>query len=211
MTSTDVHFIWLGGPLPGPHRRELERFRSLNPNLSVRLWDHVPDAMPADLKQVVQDAAPMLCQKADIIRVWLLHAYGGMYFDTDIAWLSSVEPLRQRERFWAARSHQHVSNFALGARPGDPLVTKYLQMIQERAAAGVHHDRACYGPRCIGELVNDGLDVLPQECFDAVTRMPQRLQVWNATDNRRALIERWADCPLNHEVYGLHIGADSRN
>lgn len=157
MTNTDVHFIWLGGSLPAAHARELERFRSLNPNLRIRLWSDIPEAMPGELKQLVYHAAPMLCQKADIIRVWLLHEFGGMYFDTDIAWVSSVEPLRARDRFWAARSHQHVSNFALGTPAGDPLLAEYLRLIRERAATGAYGDRACYR-QCLGMALLNSFD-----------------------------------------------------
>lgn len=220
MNNNLVHFVWLGGDLPDAHAAELKRFISLNPNLHVRLWDAVPDGMPRDLADVVHHAAPMLCQKADVIRVWLLAEYGGMYFDTDIAWMASVEPLRKRSGLWATRTHQDISNFAMGlssgyglsgAGGGRSLLEAYRQLILEKADRRAYHDRACYGPRCLAELASQGLEVLPRACFDAVSSHRRRLAIWNAQpEERRIMVERWADIPLGDNLIGIHAGLDSR-
>lgn len=211
LNNDNAHFVWLGGDLPPEHAAELARFMVLNPNLRVRLWNDIPETMPSDLKDVFYNAAPLFCQKSDIIRVWVLLEYGGMYFDTDIAWISSIEHLRNKPGLWATGTHMDVSGFAMGARPANPLLTAYRQLIVEKAKLGAYRHRQCYGPDCLAELANKGMEVLPRSCFDAVSSHEQRLAIWQARPaDRRAMIEQSMDCPDNQNILGLHAGLDSR-
>lgn len=211
--NDNVHFVWLGGDLPAEHAAEMDRFKALNPNLRIRLWQDVPESMPDDLREVFENAAPLFCQKSDIIRVWVLLELGGMYFDTDVAWINSIEHLRNKLGLWATGTHMDVSGFAMGALPANPLLETYRRRIVEKARQRAYVHRQCYGPDCLAELVNLGMDVLPRPCFDAVSSHSRRLAVWNARPaDRPSMIERWKDCENIHhfKVLGLHAGLDSR-
>lgn len=213
LNNNNVHFVWLGGDLPPEHAAEMARFQVLNPNLRIRLWKDVPETMPADLRDVFENASPLFCQKSDIIRVWVLLEYGGMYFDTDIAWLSSIEHMRNKLGLWATGTHMDVSGFAMGALPGHPLLETYRQLIVKKAEQRAYVHRQCYGPDCLAELVNLGMEVLPRPCFDSVSNHQQRLAVWRASpSDRPAMIKKWMDCKNFHnfKLLGLHAGLDSR-
>ncbi|MEM6258481.1 MAG: glycosyltransferase [Planctomycetota bacterium] len=211
INNDNAHFIWLGNDLPAEHAAELARFMVLNPNLRVRLWSKPPENMPADLRDVFDNAAPLVCQQSDIIRVWVLLQYGGMYFDTDIAWLGSVEHLRRKTSLWACGTHMDVSGFAMGASPASPLLAAYRQLIVEKAKHGAYRERQCYGPDCLAELADQGMEVLPRSYFDAVSSHERRLAVWCAQPSeRRGMIDRWKDCSEGPEILGLHAGLDSR-
>ena len=85
------HQIWLG-ERPFPYERERETWLRHHPDWEHRLWTEAE--LPGDLE--LTEAANLLRQpaeRADILRLELLHRHGGVYLDADFECLKPIDPL----------------------------------------------------------------------------------------------------------------------
>lgn len=146
-----AHFIWLGDdPLPETYARCLWEFKELNPDLPTVLWECVPEEVPQSIKDMV-DQCEYPQQKSDILRVWLLIQYGGIYFDVDIVWARPLPAsMFQRGAFCGSNHRTPYENTQLGSVPGCPEMRAYLEAIQDYQ--DVKH-QACYGPQLLRSLI----------------------------------------------------------
>ena len=78
------------------------------------------------------DSATNLGEKSDILRLEILHQFGGVYVDTDFECLQTLEPIRQRGGFFAALSNVgffEVSNGIMGASPQHPVILRAMEFV----------------------------------------------------------------------------------
>lgn len=121
-----LHRIWLGDqPMDLEDQRWWERWRELHPSWELRTWGE------QDLVKLgCGPAWELSCNpgyRSDVGRLHLLSRIGGVYVDTDVEPLQSLEPLLQHVTSFAgslAQSSEHplelgVQNAVLGCRPGD--------------------------------------------------------------------------------------------
>lgn len=164
-----AHFAWLGGPLPPFALENIERFRRLHPGWDVRVWMGIPDGMPEDLIEIIY-STPDLCMRADVIRYWLLHEFGGLYLDTDVYVFREMNALREHD-FFVTRSHdkKNFFNSVLGCSPRSPAAAAVLKEVREsyrNRPAAIH--RCHYGPNLfkrLHELQPGLLTILPEHYF----------------------------------------------
>jgi mannosyltransferase OCH1-like enzyme len=123
-----IHRLWFG---PEPPRRVVELeddWRRMNPGWRVRTWREWD--LPALRNQLWFDSAAHPAQRADIARLELLHSFGGIYVDTDVAPLRPVESLiAATECFFGAEDHQWLGTAIFGTRAGHPFLTKLIDGI----------------------------------------------------------------------------------
>ena len=125
------HQIWLGeGPFP--YAVERETWHRFHPGWEHRLWTERD--LPGDL--ALTEAANLLRQpaeRADILRLELLHRHGGVYLDADFECLKPVDPLLDGVScFLGLLDSGRVSNAVIGAVPGHPLLAKAMAEVRPR-------------------------------------------------------------------------------
>lgn len=84
MIPKQIHFVWIGPPLPWWARANMDRFESLNPEYEVRLHGEevLLDCFRAGYERIVGEHE--LSRKSDLLRISaLLRCGGGWYFDSD--------------------------------------------------------------------------------------------------------------------------------
>ena len=105
--------------------------------------------MPADLE--LKEAANLLRQpaeRADILRLELLHRHGGVYLDADFECLQPIDPLLEGvDCFLGLLDSGRVSNAVIGAVPGHGLLAKAMAEVQPRTTYGPV-DREGTGAAC---------------------------------------------------------------
>lgn len=88
-----IHFVWVQGNLPDKYKPYVKSWVTYNPDYEVRIWNQ-----DEFLKEVAEDTLPIVTTtfmneyhkqnrmafKSDLIRVYALKKYGGVYVDTDI-------------------------------------------------------------------------------------------------------------------------------
>lgn len=87
-----IHHIWIGGPLPEKYRKTTESIRELNPEYEQKIWlleDFLADErLDGFTKRRIEelantDSVADRVFASDILRPYVVHAYGGWYFDVD--------------------------------------------------------------------------------------------------------------------------------
>lgn len=63
---------------------------------------------------------------ADYVRFRALYIHGGIYLDTDMLLLKSLDPLLEHSCFAGFEDHTHINTAIIGVEPGHPLLKKIL-------------------------------------------------------------------------------------
>jgi mannosyltransferase OCH1-like enzyme len=151
------HQIWLG-EAPFPYAVERESWHRFHPKWQHRLWTERD--LPGDLE--LAEAANQLRQpaeRADILRLELLHRHGGVYLDADFECLKPIDPLLEG-----------VSCF-LGLVPGHPLLARAMAEVRPRETYGPV-DREGTGPLLLERIRHgvDGITLFEPNVFYATER-----------------------------------------
>lgn len=135
-----VHRIWLDDPMPAAFRRFGDRWRELHPRWEVKDWTSRSEIEALDLpaREVRLRAKTVLPGdwrrfEADVLRLELLHEFGGLYVDTDVEPLLPMDALLDGRSCVVARSPQAdsrgyhaITNCVMAAVPGHPWIRALL-------------------------------------------------------------------------------------
>jgi inositol phosphorylceramide mannosyltransferase catalytic subunit len=137
------HQIWVGGPLPDTFARWAAGWRKLHPAWDYYLWG---DAEPVTglINQDLYDRAEEFCPgfegqlRSDIMRLEILHRFGGVYLDTDFECLRPIDPLLEDVRSFACWEIQDqvINNAVLGAEPGDLFISYLIHTLAGSVQTG---------------------------------------------------------------------------
>jgi mannosyltransferase OCH1-like enzyme len=164
------HQIWLG-EADFPYPAERETWQRHHPDWEHRLWTEAE--LPADLE--LAEAANLLRQpaeRADILRLELLHRHGGVYLDADFECLKPIDPLLDAVScFLGLLDSGRVSNAVIGCVPGHPLLARAMAEVRPRTTYGPV-DREGTGPLLLERLRRgmDDVTLLPSNTFYATER-----------------------------------------
>ena len=152
-----LHQIWLG-ERPFPYGEERATWLHHHPDWEHRLWTE--SELPGDLQ--LAEAANLLRQpaeRADILRLELLHRHGGVYVDADFECLKPIDPLLDGANCCLGLLDSgRVSNAVIGCVPGHPLLARAMQEVRPRMTYGPV-DREGTGPLLIERLRREFADV----------------------------------------------------
>lgn len=91
MVPKILHFVWLGeaNPLADYCQKTVT---DLHPDYDIRVWRQKPHKWPELFEKAWNKAGNRLAQQADVLRVWGLWKYGGVYMDSDFI---GIRPLKE--------------------------------------------------------------------------------------------------------------------
>jgi mannosyltransferase OCH1-like enzyme len=166
-----VHRIWLGPePMPEEYVRLGKTWKRNHPGWEHHLWGETN--LPPDLSPEVHELLRRPAERADILRLELLHRLGGVYVDADVESLQPIDPLLEGVTcFLGALDSGRVSNAIMGGVPGHPLFARALAQLRPRTTFGPV-DREGTGPLLIERIRHDFPDVtvFEPEVFYATER-----------------------------------------
>lgn len=205
-----VHFVWLGSPLPTTAANLIKRFKKLNPSLKVKLWTKIPAKMPAVLRAAAEKM-PQLCQQADLVRLWVLSTHGGIYLDTDIYFLRSMEGLRHYENFIVRGNDKRIFNGVMGFAKSNPVLCLLLRKACALApTAGPEMIRTLFGPRLVTDFHSEHpgqLNVLPSHYFYIVHSHASALSFVKGSpeDQKREIYNRRGRMTDSVQPFAIHL------
>lgn len=140
-----IHRIWFGSLLPHAYVEYGDMWRSLNPDWEVWDWGDDGTLKVLDLPaQDFRDRAKELCPgdhfrfKADILRLELLHEFGGLYVDMDVEPHRPIDDLLKGRQALVARSknatstgYHAITNCVMAATPQHPWLNALLDGLDE--------------------------------------------------------------------------------
>ena len=121
--------------MPDEYVRFGESWSEHHPGWEMRLWTDAelpPLSLPDALERCRNYG-----EASDVVRYEILYRYGGVYVDTDVECLRSLEPLVGEANAFAAYARPNVIGSAvLGAVPGHPAIGRVLEVVCAGAGSG---------------------------------------------------------------------------
>lgn len=103
-----IHYIWLGNnPLPPELERCIDSWHKFLPDYEIRKWDDaaIQEIDSVFMREAIQEKKWAFA--SDVIRLYAIKKYGGIYMDTDVMVYKSFDPLLQEKAFIGRENSMH--------------------------------------------------------------------------------------------------------
>lgn len=149
-----IHRIWLGAnAMPAEHVLYGETWRDNHPGWEMKLWGD--DDLPSLELGPTVERGRHYAERANVLRYELLRRFGGVYVDTDVESLRSIEPLLEGISAFAGYVRPGtVGNSVLGAIPGHPAFERASREASTRVGTGKNSISAT-GPRFLTGVLQE--------------------------------------------------------
>jgi mannosyltransferase OCH1-like enzyme len=209
-----IHYCWFGGnPLPPLAIKCIESWKKFFPDYEIKEWNE----SNFDVNIIPYTAEAYKAKKyafvSDYARFWILYRYGGVYFDTDVEVIRSMDDILARGPFMGCEGRAELSHkgsrenattlgvapgLGLGVNPGLGLYKKILDYYSgiafDRDANGAPlqtvvdittHLLVQEGLKNVDEIqLIDGVYFYPAEYFNPRDSVTKRMKI---TPNTRSI------------------------
>jgi hypothetical protein len=134
MTPKTIHYCWFGGkPLPKSAVKYMESWRKNLPGWEIKEWSE--SNFDVNMTPYTKDAyaAGKYAFVSDFARFWILHKYGGIYFDVDVEVVRPMQDIIDKGAFMGMESDgMGTVNAGLGlaCAPGMKLYKEILELYE---------------------------------------------------------------------------------
>lgn len=176
-----IHYCWFGrGEMPPLSLKCLESWRLYLPDYTLQLWNE--DSFDINSSRFVKEA--YLSKKyafvTDVVRLWALYNYGGVYMDTDVEILKDISTFLKYQAFtgfetddsiptgimgseqyglWAEEQLKYYENISFIRKNGGFNARPNVQIITESAF------KYNFVPNNQYQVINNYLHVFPKDYF----------------------------------------------
>lgn len=157
--------------------------------------------------------------RADLIRLDVVYRFGGIYLDSDVYLVKSLEPLLNNTFFCSGEYQFGFGNVVFGAEPGHPLIKELIDTAIEKLPKmkegsfmlGKTRESYAWGPYVHTEVLfgRDGVTRLPLEAFQPYTLIQYTDEVPLFKPRKDKVAHKAA--PLTDATYGVHLNNWSWN
>ena len=134
-----IHYCWFGrNPLPPLAVKCIDSWKKFFPNYEIKEWNE--DNFDVNIIPYTAEAyqAKKYAFVSDYARFWILYNYGGIYFDTDVEVIRSMDDIIARGPFMGCESDASdmgVANIApglgIGVSPGLGIYKDFLDTYED--------------------------------------------------------------------------------
>lgn len=129
-----IHYCWFGGkPLPSSAVKCINSWKKYLPGYEIKEWNE--DNFDINIIPYTKEAydAKKYAFVSDYARCWILYRYGGIYFDTDVEVVKSMDHILKKGNFLGKeRGNPSISGGCEYVNPGLGLaVEKGNEMLKE--------------------------------------------------------------------------------
>lgn len=121
-----IHYCWFGrNPKSGMINECIQSWKNHLPDYEIVEWNEDNFDINSNLyvKQAYENKKWAFV--SDYVRLWALYNFGGIYFDTDVQCLKSMDPFLKDHAFTGYESNDRPVTAVMGCEKGN-LVFKYL-------------------------------------------------------------------------------------
>lgn len=204
-----IHYCWFGrGPLPELAQKCIASWKKYLPDYEIKEWNE--DNFDVNIIPYTAEAykAKKYAFVSDYARFWILHQYGGIYFDTDVEVIRPLDDIIERGNFMGFEtdpksqlkedaSEASVNpGLGLGVAPGLGLIKKMLDFYEGR-----HFE---FIPGGIGQLtiVHIATEVLRKAGLKQQQGIQQVDDMW--------IYPAEYFCPINLKTGRIHVRPNTR-
>lgn len=129
-----IHYCWFGrNPLPESAIKCINSWRTFFPDYEIKEWNE--DNFDVNIIPYTKEAyeARKYAFVSDYARMWILYHYGGLYFDTDVEVIKSMDDIVERGPFMGIEVEAMSGDYplvapglGLGVNPGLGLYKEIL-------------------------------------------------------------------------------------
>lgn len=115
-----IHYCWFGGkPLPDDAKNYIESWRKHCPDYEIKEWNEKNFDITTNRYVTEAYRAKKWAFVSDYARFWILYNYGGIYFDTDVEVIQSIDKLVNKGPFMGLEfDANQESNTKISVAPG---------------------------------------------------------------------------------------------
>lgn len=129
-----IHYCWFGGrPLPKSAIKCINSWKKFFPDYEIKEWNE----SNFDINMIPYTKEAYAAKKyafvSDFARFWVLHEYGGIYFDTDVEVIRSMDDIIEKGSFMGAESPENVApGLGLATEAYHPFYKRYIDYYSDK-------------------------------------------------------------------------------
>ncbi len=127
MIPKKIHYCWFGrGEKPELAAKCIESWKKYLPEYEIIEWNE--DNFDLDMYPYAREAydARKFAFVTDVVRLWAMYTYGGIYMDTDVEVLKPLDSLLNFEAVSGFESEAQIQTGLMACREGFPLFKELL-------------------------------------------------------------------------------------
>lgn len=128
-----IHYCWFGGkPKPADVETYIDSWRRFCPDYEIREWNESNFDVNENAYCKEAYKAKKWAFVSDYARINALYNYGGIYLDTDVEIIQSLDPLLNNRVLMGFENDRMLSTATIGAEPHHALLKEILQAYSGR-------------------------------------------------------------------------------
>lgn len=134
MIPKKIHYCWFGGsPMPREVFYYIETWKKFCPDYEIKEWNE--QNFDVNMCQYTQEAYQhkKWAFVSDVARVFALNHEGGIYLDTDVEIISSLDSLLDHKGFLGFEGTSHVATNIIACEKGNPIICYFLEEYKHRS------------------------------------------------------------------------------
>lgn len=127
-----IHYCWFGGSeLSKEAKKYIETWRSICPEYRIIEWNETN--FNVDIIPYVKEAYEQRkwAFVSDYVRLYALKKYGGIYFDTDVEMIKSLDIFLNNKAFIGAESKYSICTAVIGAEKGATFIDELMSLYDD--------------------------------------------------------------------------------
>ncbi len=197
MIPKKIHYFWIGGkPMPEKNKACVESWRKFCPDYEIVEWNESNYVFSVCTYMAQAYEAGLWGFVPDFARLDIIYRKGGIYLDTDVELLRSLDSLLNYKAFLGFENRASVApGLGFGAEPGNELLKQMrdmyhsLSFYNENGTLNMVPSPAyttkfliSYGLRLNGERQSvHGIEIFPAEYFAPLCYADNRLKITENT------------------------------
>lgn len=122
-----IHYCWFGGnPLPELAQKCIASWKKFCPDYEIKEWNEIN--FDLDLYHYTREAYDQkkFAFVTDVVRLYVLHNYGGIYMDTDVELVKNLDSILQYPGVSGFESTEWIPTGLMAACKHHPLIKEWL-------------------------------------------------------------------------------------
>src|SRR5215813_1902466 len=126
MIPRTIHYCWFGkGPKSDLNKKCLESWHRILPDYQIKEWNETNTPLDGAYCQTAYSRG-LWSRLTNHVRLHTLYSEGGIYLDTDVEAIKSLDPLLTNKCFLGFEDTEWVNTAVLGSEPGHPFIKRCL-------------------------------------------------------------------------------------
>lgn len=128
-----IHYCWFGGnPKPELAQKCMKSWAQYCPDYRVMEWNEECFDVSSFLYTKQAYEAKKWAFVTDVVRLYALYQYGGVYMDTDVEVVKPLDRFLEHRAFSGFEDETQIPTGIMAAEPGHPLIKKLLDHYENR-------------------------------------------------------------------------------